>query len=85
MIKLEFNTIKDLLSFIKLALYMSEKSAAQKMLKWKKNRELYIYPSGPKYVLELSTSDKLDKEFNKHLQLKYNTWLETNKQSTLKR
>lgn len=82
--KLKFESIKDLLSFIKMALYMTEKTAAQKMSKWKKNGEMIILPEDKGYVLELSTAKPEDKEFNQVLQNKYKTWLDSDKRQTIK-
>lgn len=81
--KLKFKTVKDLLSFIKMALYMNEKRAAQKMLKWKKNGELYIIPDRGKFILELSSDGDKDEEFNDMIKNKYDIWLKSNKQTTL--
>jgi len=62
---------------------MTEKKAAQKMLKWKKHGELQINTDESQYTVTLSETLETDKEFNKLLEKKYDTWINSNKQTTL--
>jgi hypothetical protein len=73
---MKFNTIKDLLSFIKMALYMTEKKAAKKILKWKKNGEL-LGDSKIGYTISIKNTKPSDKLFIQTLEEKYKVWIST--------
>lgn len=80
--ELNFKTTKDLLSFTKMALYMTDKKAAKKVLKWKKNGEL-TGDGDLGYTLSLHNNSEDDKVFALQLNIKYDVWMKTNKMSTL--
>jgi len=80
--KLQFDSIKDTIDFIKLALYMNDNKAFSKFLKWKRNGELVV--EGEVCTLDLSETTPFDHAFSVNLQSKHEKWVKNNKTSTLK-
>ena len=78
----KFESIKDLLGFTKLALYMSEEAAAKKISKWIKNKEV-IPLEDDEYLLQPKVRQLNDVLFINRLDTKYVNWLHSDKQKTL--